>query len=56
MDRILRYQNISKKYERFYAKNNTFLYFRGEKEISHKEEEIKKYLTNFIFEAVFYIM
>ena len=55
MDRILRYQNICSKYNRFCAKNNTFLYFRTEMELGNKEEEMK-YFSHFIFKAVFYIM
>ena len=53
MDRILRYQNICSKYNRFCAKNNTFLYLRTEMELRNKEEEMK-YFSNFIFKAVFY--
>ena len=55
MDRILRYQNISSKYNKFCAKNNTFLFFRTAMELRNKEEEMK-YFSNFIFKAVFYIM
>ena len=55
MDRILRHQNTFSKYNRFGAKNNTFLYFRAEMELRNKDDEIK-YFSSFIFKAVFYIM